>query len=142
MRTLLDDSIDVVGVGGVESGVDAFEMILCGANAVQVGTCHWKEGPKCFNRICEELREIMKNKGYSNIHEFRGKLKPWTKDGAKISRKARKSAEQATEAMAGVAATETKAAAAIDSFAILSAILAVGVGVLLADKYGFVELMM
>ena len=140
MRTLLDDSIDVVGVGGVESGVDAFEMILAGATAVQVGTCHWKEGPKCFNRICMELREIMKNKGYSNIAEFRGKLQPWTKDGAKISRKARKSAEQATEAMA-VAATETKVAA-VDTYMILSAILAIGVGVLLADKFGYVELMM
>jgi dihydroorotate dehydrogenase (fumarate) len=138
MRTLLDDSIDVVGVGGVESGVDAFEMILCGANAVQVGTCHWKEGPKCFDRICMELREIMKNKGYSNIEEFRGKLQPWTKDGAKISRKARKSAEKATEAM-GAATAGTKVGA-VDAYMILSAVLAVGIGVLLADKFGFVEL--
>ena len=37
MRELLDDSIDVVGVGGVQSGRDAFELILCGAQAVQVG---------------------------------------------------------------------------------------------------------
>lgn len=137
MRALLDDSIDVVGVGGVESGVDAFELILCGASAVQVGTCHWNEGPKCFNRICQELRDIMKNKGYSSIDEFRGKLKPWTIEGAKISRKARKSAEKATEAMA---AKEGKVAAAIDMYAILSAVLAVGVGVLLADKFGFMEL--
>ena len=28
--------IDVIGVGGVFSGKDAFEMILCGASAVQV----------------------------------------------------------------------------------------------------------
>ena len=33
--------IDVIGVGGVSTGRDAFEMILCGAKAVQVGTCHW-----------------------------------------------------------------------------------------------------
>ena len=31
MRELLDSSIDVVGVGGVSSGRDVFEMILCGA---------------------------------------------------------------------------------------------------------------
>jgi len=31
MRELLDSSIDVVGVGGVSSGKDVFEMILCGA---------------------------------------------------------------------------------------------------------------
>ena len=36
MRELLDESIDIIGVGGVETGADAFEMILCGAKAVQV----------------------------------------------------------------------------------------------------------
>jgi len=138
MRELLDERIDVVGVGGVESGVDAFEMILCGASAVQVGTCHWKEGPKCFDRICQELRAIMKNKGYSNIQEFRGKLKPWTKEGAKISRKARKAGEQATEAMAVVATTEKLAA--FDVYMVSSAILVVAVAVLLADKMGYVTI--
>ena len=44
MRELLDDSIDVVGVGGVQSGRDAFELILCGAQAVQVGTHCWSLG--------------------------------------------------------------------------------------------------
>lgn len=138
MRSLLDDSIDVVGVGGIESGVDAFEMILCGASAVQVGTCHWKEGPKCFDRICLELREIMKNKGYSNISEFRGKLKPWSKEGAKISRQARKSAVKATEAMASAATVEK--VAAVDTYLISSAILAVAVAVLLADKFGYMTI--
>jgi len=86
MRELLDESIDVVGVGGVKSGTDAFEMILCGAKAVQVGTCHWVEGPKCFDRICDELREIMKAKGYHKIEDFRGTLKEWSKEGAAASR--------------------------------------------------------
>ena len=36
LRELLRDDIDVVGVGGVRSGRDAFEMFLCGATAVQV----------------------------------------------------------------------------------------------------------
>ena len=30
-------SIDIVGVGGVRTGTDAFELILCGASAVQGG---------------------------------------------------------------------------------------------------------
>lgn len=71
--------IDVVGVGGVSSGRDAFEMILCGARAVQIGTCHWTEGASCFNRIASELEEFMISKGYSSIEEFRGKLKPYEK---------------------------------------------------------------
>ncbi len=59
----------------VQSGKDAFELILCGAKAVQVGTCHRVEGPDCFNRIADELEAIMKQKGYSSIEQFRGKLK-------------------------------------------------------------------
>jgi dihydroorotate dehydrogenase (fumarate) len=78
----LKKSIDVVGVGGVMCGMDAFEHILCGAAAVQVGTCHRLEGPKCFNRIIDELEAIMARKGYKTIDEFRGKLRDYDKDRA------------------------------------------------------------
>lgn len=70
-----ENDIDVVGVGGVASGRDAFELILCGAKAVQVGTCHWTEGSSCFERIHNELLHIMIKKGYTSIEDFRGKLK-------------------------------------------------------------------
>lgn len=40
-----------------------------------MGTKHYKEGPKCFNRIAAELEAIMKRKGYSSIDDFCGKLK-------------------------------------------------------------------
>eukprot|EP01038_Epipyxis_sp_PR26KG_P003986 gene3986-5710_t len=88
MRQKLDalnrSDIDIVAVGGVHSGKDAFEFILCGAKAVQVGTCHWTEGPTCFKRISDELKAIMQSKGYKNIEDFRGKLKPYTKPTKKI----------------------------------------------------------
>lgn len=74
--------IDVIGVGGVSTGRDAFELILCGAKAVQVGTCHWTEGPVCFERISEELIDIMRTKGYTSIEDFRGKLKAYTKSSS------------------------------------------------------------
>ena len=89
LRKLLDPSIDVVGVGGVQSGRDAFELILVGATAVQVATCHWTEGPSCFDRICRELQQIMKDKRYSSIQDFRGHVKEWSKEGAALSRQAR-----------------------------------------------------
>jgi hypothetical protein len=76
------DDIDIVGVGGVACGRDAFELILCGATAVQVGTCHWTEGSKCFARIASELEAIMKVKGYHHIEDFRGKLKHYMKPTA------------------------------------------------------------
>eukprot|EP00959_Pyramimonas_sp_CCMP1952_P279910 5852224-Pyramimonas_sp.AAC.2 len=75
---LLRDDIDVVGVGGVTSGTDAFELILCGAKAVQVGTKHWSEGASCFTRIANELQAIMESKGYTSIEDFRGKLKEYS----------------------------------------------------------------
>lgn len=75
--------IDIIGVGGISSGKDAFEMLLVGAKAVQVGTCHWTEGAGCFERIASELEDIMKSKGYSSIEDFRGKLKSYSKELAK-----------------------------------------------------------
>jgi dihydroorotate dehydrogenase (fumarate) len=63
--------IDIVGVGGIFTGQDVYEMILCGASAVQTATCHLIEGPKCFERIINELKIIMKNKGYTRIDQFK-----------------------------------------------------------------------
>ena len=62
------------GTGGVKSGRDAFEHILCGASMVQVGTALQKEGVAVFDRITKELKEIMEEKGYETLEDFRGKL--------------------------------------------------------------------
>ena len=85
LRQHLDTNIDVIGVGGISSGIDAFEFILCGAKALQVGTCHWIEGPKCFDRIANELKQIMIGKGYTSIDDFYNKLQNWDKNGAALS---------------------------------------------------------
>lgn len=77
--------IDIVGVGGVHSGEDAFELLLCGASAVQVGTCHWAEGPPCFRRINSELLEIMRRKGYSSLEQFRGRLEHFSARPASLN---------------------------------------------------------
>jgi dihydroorotate dehydrogenase (fumarate) len=71
---LLGDEIDIIGCGGVSSGQDVFDHILCGASAVQVGTQLVKEGPTCFERIEKELIDIMERKGYSKISDFKGRL--------------------------------------------------------------------
>lgn len=73
--TLLDEGVAVIGCGGIKTGMDAFEHILCGASAVQVGTQFMREGTGCFHRIAEELRQIMRDKGYHDIASFRGRLK-------------------------------------------------------------------
>lgn len=73
---LLKDQIQIIGVGGVATGIDAFELILAGASAVQVGTAFIQKGSGIFEKIQNELREFMELKGYKGITDFRGKLKP------------------------------------------------------------------
>ncbi|MFS1664001.1 dihydroorotate oxidase [Streptococcus sp. zg-JUN1979] len=70
----LKPSIQIIGTGGVKSGRDAFEHILCGASMVQLGTILQKEGVEVFSRITQELQEIMQEKGYGTLDDFRGKL--------------------------------------------------------------------
>ena len=41
---------------------------------VQVGTTLHKEGVGVFERITKELKEIMVEKGYESLEDFRGKL--------------------------------------------------------------------
>lgn len=72
---LLKPEIAVIACGGVKTGVDAFEHILCGASAVQVGTQFMREGISVFDRLQKELSEIMQAKGYEKLEDFRGKLK-------------------------------------------------------------------
>ncbi|MFK4843864.1 dihydroorotate oxidase [Lactococcus petauri] len=73
--TRLKPEIQIIGTGGIETGQDAFEHLLCGASMLQIGTTLHKEGPEIFPRIIRELQEIMDKKGYQSIDEFRGKLK-------------------------------------------------------------------
>lgn len=134
MRELLDNSIDVVGVGGVQTGRDAFEMILCGATAVQVGTCHWTEGPGCFDRICDELKAIMAEKGYNTVEDFRGKLKEWSKEGVALSRQKKMASKKSGTS----GDMQLKASSNISS--VIIAILFAIIAVLLADKLDILDL--
>ena len=72
---LLGNKISIFGVGGIKTGIDAFEFLLAGADAVQIATAFEKEGPSCFARINSELEEILQQKGYNSVGEVRGKLK-------------------------------------------------------------------
>lgn len=135
MRELLENSIDVVGVGGVQTGRDAFEMILCGATAVQVGTCHWTEGPGCFDRICDELKAIMAEKGYNTVEDFRGKLKEWSKEGVALSRKKKMMASKKSGASG-----DMQLKASNNNSSVIIAILFAIIAVLLADKLDILDL--
>ena len=70
----LNPDIQIIGTGGVLTGRDAFEHILCGASMVQLGTTLQKEGLSALERITAELQAIMREKGYNCIEDFHGKL--------------------------------------------------------------------
>ncbi|WP_185873946.1 dihydroorotate oxidase [Blattabacterium cuenoti] len=72
--TYLRKDIAIIGCGGISTGKDIFEHLLCGASAVQVGTQFLKEGPTVFDRLIKELIYILKKKNYSSINEIIGKL--------------------------------------------------------------------
>lgn len=73
--TRIGDKIDIVGCGGVSNGEDAFEHILCGASAVQVGSALMRKGPNVFQHLNLELMSVMYKKKYKCIDDFKGKLK-------------------------------------------------------------------
>lgn len=60
--------IPIIGVGGISSGHDAMSFIAAGANAISVGTSVFSD-PGAPIRIQQELTEIMKTRGVSNLSE-------------------------------------------------------------------------
>lgn len=55
-------SIPIVGVGGVASGWDAAELMVVGAQAVQVGTANFAD-PRACARIRDELATLLTERG-------------------------------------------------------------------------------
>ncbi len=51
--------LPIVGVGGVSSGAQAFDMIASGARLVQIYTALVYEGPSLVCRIRDQLQDIL-----------------------------------------------------------------------------------
>lgn len=58
--------ISILGMGGVRTGEDAFELILAGANAVSVGTVIFND-PSAPLRIQQELARVLAERGFSDL---------------------------------------------------------------------------
>lgn len=69
------EQIIIIGCGGITSGDDVFQHILCGAHMCQIGSQLMLEDERCFERINNELKQIMNKKEYTDLGKFRGKLK-------------------------------------------------------------------
>lgn len=66
------NGLSLSGIGGVESGGDAAEFILLGANTVQVCTGVMMHGYGVVQKLCEELKDFMRKHNFSSIEDFRG----------------------------------------------------------------------
>ena len=60
------------GIGGIESGRDAAQFILLGADTVQVCTGVMKFGYDCVKRMKDELLSFMAGKDFERIEDFKG----------------------------------------------------------------------
>ena len=70
---LLKGKIQIIGVGGVDSGESAYKKFLAGASFVQLYTGMVYQGPDIVRKIKKELKEILINDGVKNFREIIGK---------------------------------------------------------------------
>ena len=70
---LLKNKIDIIGVGGVDSGKSAYNKFLAGANYIQLYTGMVFQGPNIVVKIKKELKKLLINDGVKNFKEIVGK---------------------------------------------------------------------
>ena len=63
--------LPIVGVGGVARGVDAVELLLAGASAVQVGTASFAD-PRSVGRVRDEVEVWCRAHGVGSVRELIG----------------------------------------------------------------------
>jgi dihydroorotate dehydrogenase (NAD+) catalytic subunit len=64
--------IPIIGVGGIMNGRDAIEYIMAGASAIQIGTAVIYGGVQVYKKICLEIEDFLKQKGYETISDIIG----------------------------------------------------------------------
>ena len=73
---LLKNKVEIIGVGGVDSGESAHRKFLAGASHVQLYTGMVFQGPNIVGKIKKELKEILIADGIKNFREIIGKKQP------------------------------------------------------------------
>ena len=68
----LRGKIKIIGVGGVDSGLSAYNKFLAGADYIQLYTGMVFKGPNIVNMIKQELSELLSKDGVKNFKEIIG----------------------------------------------------------------------
>jgi dihydroorotate dehydrogenase len=64
---LTGGKLPLIGVGGIESGADAYARIRAGASLVQLYTALVFDGPALVTRIKQELAALLRRDGFSSV---------------------------------------------------------------------------
>ena len=70
-RAAFPDAV-IVGVGGVSSGQDAAELLVAGADAVQVGTATFAD-PRAPARVLSDFERWCRDNGVTSLDQLRGR---------------------------------------------------------------------
>jgi len=65
------------GIGGIETGNDAAQFVLAGADTLQVCTGVMKFGYECVKPMCDELLAFMAKHKFETLADFKGKSLPY-----------------------------------------------------------------
>jgi dihydroorotate dehydrogenase len=72
LYNMTEGSLPLIGVGGVFTAEDAWEMISAGASLLQIYTGFIYEGPAIARKINDGLRRIISEKGFVSLDEAVG----------------------------------------------------------------------
>ncbi|PAY20295.1 NAD-dependent dihydropyrimidine dehydrogenase subunit PreA [Rhodopirellula sp. SM50] len=92
------------GLGGIETGEDAAEFFLLGADTVQVCTGVMKHGYKLVESMKEQLLAFMDMHGFETLDDFKGKALPYFTTHADLVRRQADAKAEKAEAKAKRAA--------------------------------------
>ena len=70
--------VPLIGVGGIESGLDAYQRIRAGASLVQVYSALIYQGPGLIPRLLDELEALLDRDGFATLAEAVGAGLPST----------------------------------------------------------------
>jgi dihydroorotate dehydrogenase subfamily 1 len=62
----------VIGVGGIEKGVDAIKFFMAGASAVQICSAAIRNGHSAYGKVAREIGEWLDKHAYGSVQEIQG----------------------------------------------------------------------
>ncbi len=69
---IFNNKIEIIGVGGVDSGKSAYRKFISGASYIQLYTGMVYQGPNIVNKISQELNDILISNGVKNVKDIVG----------------------------------------------------------------------